>query len=165
MNPRLARWIARLYPPAWRKRYGEEFEALLEASPNTLKTVVNSVCSAVSERMFPTQGGNMQPNPDSFVALIKHPSAFIPVAMSLLALTMVLIVVGTDLAFTGAVVRSPDEGPAAHLFQILMTVQMPIALFFAIKWLRRAPAQSLGVLALQAGAWLVACAPVFLLHL
>jgi hypothetical protein len=61
--------------------------------------------------------------------------------------------------------RDKDEGSMAHIFQILMTVQMPIVLFFAVKWLRRAPRPALGVLALQAGAWLASCAPVYFLHL
>jgi hypothetical protein len=166
MNPRLARWLTRLYPPAWRERYGEEFETLLETGPSDLRTLANSVRSAVHEHIFPTQGGNMDQSPNSFSAMIKRPSAFLPVAMSLIALTMVLTTLTIGLAHTGGViVRDPDEGATAHLFQLLMTVQMPIALFFAVKWLRRAPAPSLGVLALQAGAWLAACAPIYFLHL
>jgi len=166
MNPRLARWLTRLYPPAWRERYGEEFEALLEAGPSDLRTLGNSVWSAVHEHISPTQGGNMDQDPNSFGALLKRPSAFLPVAMSLVALTVVLGTLIVGLAHNGGViVRDPDEGATAHLFQLLMTVQMPIALFFAVKWLRRAPVPSLGVLALQAGAWLAACAPVYLLRL
>jgi hypothetical protein len=108
----------------------------------------------------------MDRNPNSFSALLKRPSAFLPVAMSLVALTVVLGTLIVGLAHNGGViVRDPDEGATAHLFQLLMTAQMPIALFFVVKWLRRAPAPSLGVLALQAGAWLAACAPVYLLHL
>jgi transcriptional regulator GlxA family with amidase domain len=37
--------------------------------------------------------------------------------------------------------------------------------FFALQWLRRAPRQTLEVLAVQTGAWLAACAPVYFLHL
>ena len=48
---------------------------------------------------------------------------------------------------------------------VFLAVQVPIMLFFAIKWLRRAPGQTLRVLALQAGAWLASCAPVYFLHL
>jgi len=108
----------------------------------------------------------MDQDPNSFGALLKRPSAFLPVAMSLVALTVVLSTLIVGLAHNGGViVRDPDEGATAHLFQLLMTVQMPIALFFAVKWLRRAPVPSLGVLALQAGAWLAACAPVYLLRL
>ncbi len=32
MNPRLRAWLMRLYPPAWRSRYGDELEALILAS-------------------------------------------------------------------------------------------------------------------------------------
>jgi hypothetical protein len=108
----------------------------------------------------------MDSNPNSFRAILKHPSAFLPLAMSLSALT-VLFVAAIDGILHGAhsIVREPDEGTAAHLWQLLMTAQMPIVLFFAITWLRRAPRQTLGVLALQAGAWLASCAPVYFLNL
>lgn len=65
---------------------------------------------------------------DSFGAIIKRPSAFLPVAMSLTALALVL----GYLARYG-VVRETDEGSIAHLWQILMAGQIPIVAFFAIK--------------------------------
>ena len=92
--------------------------------------------------------------------VIKQPSAFIPLAMSAAALAIViihLVVVGTT--------RQADEGTAAHLWQLLMAGQLPIVAFFAFKWLPRNPKQALMVLALQAGAGLLAAAPVFLLEL
>ena len=92
--------------------------------------------------------------------LMKKPSAFLPLAMSFAALATVL----GYLAVNG-VVREPDEGTAAHIWQLLMGGQVPIVAFFAIKWLPRAPRQALPVLALQAGAALAALAPVFILHL
>ena len=63
------------------------------------------------------------------------------------------------------VARKADEGPAAHIFQLLMAGQAPVVAIFAIRWLPRIPKQALLVLALQAGAALVALAPVFLLDL
>jgi hypothetical protein len=65
----------------------------------------------------------------------------------------------------GALVREPDEGAIAHLWQLLMAGQLPVLAYFAIKWLPRAPKQTLRVLALQAGAVLAAMAPVYLLNL
>jgi hypothetical protein len=165
MSPRIARRLTRLYPRAWRERYGEEFEALLEAGPNDLRTLANSVCSAVHEHISPTQGGNMNQDPNSFSALLKRPSAYLPLGMSLSALAIVLVSLAIGLAHGGKVTRDPDEGGIAHIWQLLMTVQMPIVLFFAIKWLRRAPGQTLRVLGLQAGAWLASCAPIYFLHL
>jgi hypothetical protein len=61
--------------------------------------------------------------------------------------------------------READEGAAAQIFQLLMIAQVPVVLFFAIKWLPRAPSQALPVLALQAAAALAALAPVFFLNL
>jgi hypothetical protein len=90
----------------------------------------------------------------------KRPSALIPLAMSLAALSLVL---GHTALFGAA--READEGTAAHLWQILMAGQIPVIAFFAIRWLPRAPRQALIVLALQCIAGLAAAAPVFFLKL
>jgi uncharacterized membrane protein HdeD (DUF308 family) len=104
---------------------------------------------------------------NSFGAIIKRPSAFLPLAMSLTALTMLLGVMARYWVVHGTyvIVREPDEGAVAHLWQLLMAGQIPVLAFFAIKWLPRAPRQTLYVLALQAGAALAAMAPVFFLNL
>lgn len=160
MNPRLARLLTRLYPKAWRERYGEEFESLLETGSPDLRTGANVIQSALSEHFFPTGGPKMDRNPSSFGAIVRRPSAFVPMAMSLTALAVVL----GHIALYGAA-READEGAAAHIWQILMAGQMPVLLFFAIKWLPRAPRQSFYVLAMQAGAALSALAPVFYFNL
>ena len=92
-------------------------------------------------------------------AMIRRPSAFAPIVMSLLALTAVIV----HLALHGPAPQ-PDEGAAAHIWQLLMAAQMPVILFFAIKWLPEAPKSAFAVLALQAAAIIAAAAPVFLLH-
>jgi hypothetical protein len=92
--------------------------------------------------------------------LIRQPSAFLPLAMSLAALAIVLV----HLARFGAA-READEGTSAHLFQLLMAAQVPIVAFFAIKWLPQATGPALQILALQAGAVLAALAPVFFFSL
>jgi hypothetical protein len=76
-----------------------------------------------------------------------------------MSLTALVIVIG-HIALYGTA-RQPDEGTAAHLWQILMAGQLPVLAFFAIKWLPRSPKHALGVLVLQAGAVLAAMAPVF----
>ncbi len=100
-----------------------------------------------------------QPTP-SFAAIIKQPCAFLPVAMSVIALSLVL----SHIAIFGAA-READEGTTAHLWQILMPGQLPILAFFAIRWLPRAPRQTLYVLGLQAGAVLASIAPVVYFNL
>jgi len=91
--------------------------------------------------------------------ILKNPSAFLPLAMSLGAFTTVLVYV----AIFGPA-RQADEGTAAHIWQILMAGQIPIIMFFAIKWLPRTPKEALLVLVLQGGAALMALAPVYLLR-
>jgi hypothetical protein len=96
----------------------------------------------------------------SFGEILKQPSAFLPLAMSLSALAIVL----GHVAIYG-VVHEADEGTPAHLWQLLMAGQMPILAYFAIKWLPQAPRQTLYVLALQATAVLASLAPVYFLKL
>ena len=91
--------------------------------------------------------------------MLKHPSAFLPLAMSLGALATVMIFV----ALHGTAPQA-DEGTAAHIWQLLMAAQGPIVVFFAITRVPQSPRQGLPILALQLGAALAAMAPVFLLH-
>ena len=102
----------------------------------------------------------------SFGTIVRKPSAFVPLAMSVIALALVggayIFAVATG---QGGLVREPDEGAIAHLWQLLMAGQLPVLAFFAIKWLPRAPKQALCVLALQAGAVVAAMAPVYFLNL
>ena len=97
---------------------------------------------------------------DSLGTIVRRPSAFVPVAMSLAALALVL----GHIAVFGAA-READEGTTAHLWQILMAGQIPVLAFFAIKWLPRAPRQTLCVLAVQAVAVLASMAPVLYFNL
>ncbi len=92
-------------------------------------------------------------------SVMRSPSAFLPVVMSLGALATVL----TVLALRGPAPQA-DEGVAARIWQLLMLFQVPIVAVFALKWLPRSPRQAIPILALQAGAGLVALAPVFLLR-
>jgi hypothetical protein len=91
--------------------------------------------------------------------MLKRPSAFLPVAMSFGALATVLIFVALH-----GTAPQPDEGTAAHIWQLLMAAQVPIVLFFAIKWVRQSPRHALPILALQVAAALAAMAPVFFFH-
>jgi len=165
MNRVVARLLTRLYPCAWRERYGTEFKAFLE-DRHGLRTSANVVWSALCEHIFPTRGGNMDQQTRSFGAIVRKPSAFLPLAMSLTALAMLggAYIFGLATGH-GGLVREPDEGSIAHVWQLLMAGQMPILAFFAIKWLPRAPRQTLYVLGLQAGAVLAAMAPVYFLNL
>jgi hypothetical protein len=96
----------------------------------------------------------------NFFKLMKQPGAFLPVVMSFVSLVMVV----GHVVMYGAV-REPDEGTAAHVFQLLLVAQVPIAAFFAIRWFPRFPRQALQVLLVQAAAAIAALAPVFYFNL
>ena len=164
MNRLAARLLTRLYPRPWRERYGAEFETFLEDGHGSLRVAADVVRSAIGEHLSPSVGGNMERN--SVSAILRHPSAFLPLAMSLAALSVLFVsyIYGVAHGAHG-IVRQSDEGTAAHLWQIFIAAQLPILAFFAIKWLPRAPRQTLYVLALQTGAVLASMAPVFYLHL
>ena len=78
---------------------------------------------------------------------LKDWSAWLPLAISLLLLVLVL----RSVAIHG-VVGEADEGAGAHLFQLLMPVQLVVMGYFALTWLPRAPQRTLVVLALQVAA-------------
>ena len=94
-------------------------------------------------------------------SIIKKPSAWIPIVLSLAVLAMMLIYI----AISGPPVHQADEGTGAHLFQIWLVLEMLTIAFFAISWLPRAPKQTLIILAIQIIVALAACAPVFYFNL
>lgn len=85
-------------------------------------------------------------------SLFKQPSAWIPLLMSFVALAMILVYVAINgFASSG----NGDEGAPARIFQLIMVAQLPIAGYFAVKWLPKQPKQSLMVLTVQAVAWII----------
>lgn len=108
------------------------------------------------------QRGADDPEPAGLVVrdLLRRPSALVPPVLSLAALA----VVAAHIALYGGA-READEGAAAHLWQLLMIGQVPLMIFFVVKWLPRAPRAALTIFALQLAAAVGAAAPVFLLGL
>jgi hypothetical protein len=92
------------------------------------------------------------------LAIVKHPSAFLPLLMSSGAIAMIVLFIA--LHGTGP---QADEGAEAHISQLLMAGQLPIVLFFLIKWLPQSPYGVAVVLTLQIVAALAAIVPVYLL--
>ena len=66
--------------------------------------------------------------------IANRPSAFLPVAMSITALAVVL----GRVAMFGSMPNA-DEGAAAHVFQLLLVGEMPLVVWFVLKWVPRAP--------------------------
>ena len=91
----------------------------------------------------------------SVAAPLRQWSGFLPLAMSVVGLALVL----GHVAVSGGG-READEGTAARLWWLLMGLQVPLVAFFAISWLPRAPRMALLVLALQGAAVLANLAAV-----
>lgn len=91
-------------------------------------------------------------------SMMKQPSALLPMIMSTVALAIVL---GHFAVF--GIVREADEGTPAHLFQLLMALQVPLVAYFAVKWLPLDQGAALRVLALQAALGAAAFASVYFL--
>ena len=91
--------------------------------------------------------------------LFALPSAFLPVAMSLAALATI----GVHIALAGTAPQ-PDEGAAAHIWQLLMALQVPVVAWFLVRRLPGDPGPALSVLSVQIGAALAAAFPVWWLQ-
>lgn len=86
-------------------------------------------------------------------SLLKHPSAWIPFAMSFIALTFLISYV----AIFGLTSGSPDgdEGTPARIFQLIMIGQLPVIAYFAFVHLPKRIMHTMMVLALQGIAWVI----------
>ena len=87
---------------------------------------------------------------------LKHWSGWLPIAIPVFLLLLALRYVAIH-----GVLRQADEGTEAHLFQLLMPVQLAVMAYFALTWLPRAPRGALPVLALQAIAGAAVFAAVY----
>ena len=76
--------------------------------------------------------------------MILRRSALVLMALSLTALAAFVAVL-----VIGHPAREPDEGTGAHLWQLTMAAQLPLAAFFGITWLPVAPRAAGAVFALQ----------------
>jgi hypothetical protein len=147
--------------PPNRSQWAEAMKSELDHIENDLEATKWAAGCVIASYL---EGGSMMDQ--SFGNMVRKPSALLPLAMSITA----LVLLGGAYIFVlttghGGLVRQPDEGAIAHSWQLLMAGQLPVLVFFAIKWLPRAPRQTLYVFALQLGAALAAMAPVYFLHL
>jgi hypothetical protein len=108
------------------------------------------------QRYHPTHASEAKADEMKPVTLLRHPSAFLPVAMSLVALATIIVFVSLH-----GTAPQPDEGTAARIWQLLMAAQIPFVMFFAIKWVPQSPKRAVPILTLQVAAALAAMAPVF----
>ncbi|MCB0794742.1 MAG: hypothetical protein KDB88_08400 [Flavobacteriales bacterium] len=83
--------------------------------------------------------------------------AWLPMVLSILAIGLVLthaMVLGRD--------RAADEGTAAHVFQLLLVLQVPIIALFIRRWFGSDRHRTMRVLGVQAGLIAIAIGCVLL---
>jgi hypothetical protein len=161
-NDRVRGWYRSLvgrYPRAFRERFGESmdqtFADLLREQSDGGQPLPGLVARTFAEtgvgivREHIASGGMR--------TLVRRPTAWLPMAVSLLALAFVL---GYAAVF-GVTAPSPqahqDEGAPARIFQLLMVAQGLLIVTFAARWLPRAPRQATMIIAVQV---LVAAVPI-----
>lgn len=161
-GPRL-HWLLRLYPRAWRDRYGDELSDLIATEPLNGRLVLDVALGAAREHLFTALSKGekvMAVYRGSTAILARAPSAYLPLAMSALALMLVL---GSVLLFGAA--RQPDEGAAAHLFQLLVIGQVPLVAWSLFHRMKGNKAVALAIFGLQGGVLVLALFPVWYLNL
>ena len=67
-----------------------------------------------------------------------------------MALSIATLAAFVAILVIGHPAREPDEGTGAHLWQLTMAAQLPLAAFFGFTWLPVAPRAAGAVFALQA---------------
>ncbi|MGA8575651.1 MAG: hypothetical protein WB609_08225 [Candidatus Cybelea sp.] len=92
--------------------------------------------------------------------LLKRPTGFLPLAISTAFLVPLLVGIAK-----GTLVREADEGSAAHLFQLLLPLQLVVIAWFAASWLPKRPRSAAQVLCLQGAAFLAVLSIVYFRHL
>lgn len=158
-------WLVRLYPPAWRERYGDELGDLLADHRVGPRDVFDVARAALTERIHNPSGlgvPTMQTYRGSTVAMARHPSAFVPLILSGCALA--LLVGYLSVFGIGSGRTAHDEGATAHLYQLLIGAQLLIIPWFALRWSWREWRAGATLLALQALAITASFAPLWLIE-
>jgi len=94
-------------------------------------------------------------------SLIRKPSAWVPLVLSFWILAMEFYFLVT----VGPPQREPDEGVAAHLFQLWIVAEFFLVIFFAARWLPSKRWPAFRILIMQIVLVLAGMFPVFYFHL
>ena len=160
-------WLVRLYPAAWRERYGAELAEILEHESGP-RMAFDVIRAAAVERLFNRSGlgeRRMQTYRGSVIAMAKHPSGYMPLLLSVCAIALLgiyLAVYGAGSARPGIDVH--DEGPAAHVYQLLIGAQLLIIPWFSLRWGWREFKAGATLVALQVLAILASFGPLWLIE-
>jgi len=91
------------------------------------------------------------------LSLIRKPSSWIPIALSLAMLVLesfyLLNILHAD--------PTGDEGLGAHLFQLWLPLEAIIVMYFSVKWLPKERKEAFPIFIIQIILVIAVCTPVF----
>jgi hypothetical protein len=58
-------WLVRLYPPAWRRRYGRELADLIASHPSSLATAIDLIAGAIDAWLDPQSSASVSRTPET----------------------------------------------------------------------------------------------------
>ncbi len=105
MKRLVIRCLLRCYPRAWRRRYGEEFAALLEQTPIDSAQLLDALRSALDARWRRVQ---------------PHLGDLMKSSVANLVMALGLVAIGVAIAATGIYIGDTDDAPGAALLGVLL---------------------------------------------
>ena len=58
-------WLLKLYPPRWRRRYGQELKELVAAQPFSIAAVIDIIAGAIDAWIYPQLSTGHRATPDT----------------------------------------------------------------------------------------------------
>ena len=95
----------------------------------------------------------------TFATLVRKPTGLTPLLMSCTAFALIVWVLTTV-----GITHPSDEQAPARVFQLLILLQIPLTVLFALRWLPRSPWSASLVLLLQIAAALAAIGTILWLE-
>jgi hypothetical protein len=131
------RWLVRLYPRAWRERYGAEMSAMLEQMPLTPAAVIDLVAGAIDARVAPhavaasRTVSTSEKEKAMFNSMMKRCAAG-PALSTKDALTGAAVMLGSSLLFAIAYVYAAYRYQGNELVEAFGIMAFPAALLISM---------------------------------
>lgn len=107
----------------------------------------------------------MQTYRASVIAMVKRPSGWVPLALSVFCVLLLIAALGLTVQVApDAPGEVHDEGPLARLYQLIMLVELVLIGWFALRWASRDIKAGATVIALQVLAIAASFVPLLIIE-
>ena len=125
-------WLVRLYPRAWRERYGTEMSAMLERVPMTPAAVLDLVAGAIDARVAPQRTiSTSEQETGMFNSMMKRCAAG-PALSAREQRIGAAVMLGSSLVFAIAYVLAARRYPGNELVDAFGIMAFPAALLLSM---------------------------------